>query len=84
MSEYEPFGDEWKKEMKGFKKDDLIELLSKTCKQRIQLLEACESLVEYLDHTESDNGICACQCAPYDVKCAYCKATEAIRICGLR
>lgn len=31
MSEYEPFGEEWKKEVMKFKKEDLVEMLREKC-----------------------------------------------------
>lgn len=37
--DFQPYGDEWKKEMQKFKKGDLIDLLAKTCIERNKYAE---------------------------------------------
>ena len=46
--QYEPFGDDWKKEMNKFSKGRLIIFVQMTCKEKMNLTEKNEKLVSAL------------------------------------
>lgn len=45
MSEYIPFGEEWEKEMKKHKKDELVEFLKHSLKKNIKLDRSCATFL---------------------------------------
>ena len=58
--EYEPFGEEWKKELMKMTKPNLIEMFKKVCQDQAQLdriiTEIAKKHPEYLLKIDKDDG----------------------------